>query len=958
MSRFGRMRAWTVRHRVPAALGMAVLLAGSVTAILPSFGGAEEAAAAPNVSGWDETAMDAWEVVGLNDRSDIVWPVPVWAFAEVGNRVFVGGRFTQVRRGPGYTAYDQPFLAAFDRDSGEWIDTFRPEIENGVYALSASPDGTRLLVGGEFTNINGAPNTSGLAALDPISGQVDPGWSANVTNTDGVNSVKEIITHGSDVYIGGEFTHVQGAAAAPTRQYRVSKLAGATGAVDTSFDVRAGGGKVWALAIPPDGSRLYLGGFFSAVNGATDTQWFAAVDLATGRNVIPNPDPHTHSRDWVFDLAATNDHVYVAGENHRMWVHDASDLNLSRYYITNGYGGDYQALSLSGNRLMTGGHFHGWEQEYHTETRGTLPNPQFGQVQWVSAWDTDTARPTFGFTPRLNMSEGVWALMTDSAGKLWVGGDPTTSGNNSTRGFAVFPLADPQQPANLARDRSATQSSTSGTELRWRNQTAASRCPQSSHGLAGAALDGKVAGGLWECSTSHTTRETNPWWQVDLGASHDLDLLRVSTMWGDDSATGVPFRNELDDARVYLSDTPLTGNNHAELAAKANGWISLGAPFSGTQDYTLEGVAGRYVRIVAWGPNRTLNLPEVELFDLPGDAPPADTFRSFGDTWAFNDTGVEAPGWAERDFNDAGWPTGAGQLGFGDGDEGTVTASGVLTTYARGTFQVADPGALTSLLINVIRDDGAAVYVNGHEVGRDNLPAGPLSAGTYASSGVWGAAESEPVGFLVNPAILVPGQNTLAIEVHNTSVNGADISLDAQVLASDQAPPPPPDPEPETLVASGDEWRINASGVEQSGWSAPGFNDAGWAAGPTQFGFGDGDEATVTQSGVLTTYARTTFVPPDAGSIAGAQLAVIRDDGAAVYLNGTEVWRSNLPAGQLTADTYATQGVWGTDERDPTLVPIDPALLNDGTNTLAVEVHNNTRSGGDLSFDAELTVTR
>ncbi|CCM64120.1 hypothetical protein BN381_330105 [Candidatus Microthrix parvicella RN1] len=37
---------------------------------------------------------------GLSDRSDVVWPAPVWAFAEVGDRVFVGGRFIQVRRGP------------------------------------------------------------------------------------------------------------------------------------------------------------------------------------------------------------------------------------------------------------------------------------------------------------------------------------------------------------------------------------------------------------------------------------------------------------------------------------------------------------------------------------------------------------------------------------------------------------------------------------------------------------------------------------------------------------------------------------------------------------------------------------------------------------------------------------------------------------------------------------------
>ena len=88
------------------------------------------------------------------------------------------------------------------------------------------------------------------------------------------------------------------------------------------------------------------------------------------------------------------------------------------------------------------------------------------------------------------------------------------------------------------------------------------------------------------------------------------------------------------------------------------------------------------------------------------------------------------------------------------------------------------------------------------------------------------------------------------------------------------------------------------------------------------------------------------------------ELSVIRDDGAAVYLNGVEVWRSNLPPGPLNADTYAAVSLWGADERDPTMVPIDPALLGEGTNSIAVEVHNDTRRGGDLSFDAELTVTR
>ena len=82
-----------------------------------------------------------------------------------------------------------------------------------------------------------------------------------------------------------------------------------------------------------------------------------------------------------------------------------------------------------------------------------------------------------------------------------------------------------------------------------------------------------------------------------------------------------------------------------------------------------------------------------------------------------------------------------------------------------------------------------------------------------------------------------------------------------------------------------------------------------------------------------------------------AELSVIRDDGAAVYLNGVEVWRSNLPPGPLTADTYAAVSLWGADERDPTMVPIDPALSPGRHSHQVTKSHFDAATRRTLSFE-------
>ena len=164
-----------------------------------------------------------------------------------------------------------------------------------------------------------------------------------------------------------------------------------------------------------------------------------------------------------------------------------------------------------------------------------------------------------------------------------------------------------------------------------------------------------------------------------------------------------------------------------------------------------------------------------------------------------------------------------------------------------------------------------------------------------------------------------------------------------------------------SCVATGAVWKHLDTGVNLSNaWRALTFNDSAWPSGPAQLGFGDGDEATVIASNrQWTTYFRRTFVVTNAAALTALNLRLLRDDGAVVYLNGFEVFRSNMPTN--TTITYTTPASSSVPAGDETTnfysTAVSPLLLVNGTNILAVEVHQSTITSSDLSFDLDLTAT-
>jgi len=154
-----------------------------------------------------------------------------------------------------------------------------------------------------------------------------------------------------------------------------------------------------------------------------------------------------------------------------------------------------------------------------------------------------------------------------------------------------------------------------------------------------------------------------------------------------------------------------------------------------------------------------------------------------------------------------------------------------------------------------------------------------------------------------------------------------------------------------TVVAPGATWRYTDVGSAPSGWKQVGFDDSGWQSGNAQLGFGEGDEATAIERGEIAYYFRHEFATPGGREVLDAAVALVRDDGAVVYVNGTEVLRSNMPSGPITAATPAASTTGGGDESRWFTGVVSASLFRPGTNVIAVEVHQRNTNSSDVSFD-------
>ena len=159
------------------------------------------------------------------------------------------------------------------------------------------------------------------------------------------------------------------------------------------------------------------------------------------------------------------------------------------------------------------------------------------------------------------------------------------------------------------------------------------------------------------------------------------------------------------------------------------------------------------------------------------------------------------------------------------------------------------------------------------------------------------------------------------------------------------------------LFNQGSSWRFLDSGTNPgSSWKDSLFNDSLWSVGIGHFGFGEGDEQTVLNSGLATYYFRKKVNIPNINEVNDVYFHLVHDDGAVIYINGHEAARTEtVPLGAIGHFTTARQTSNSTNENSFYTYKINSNLFVNGINTIAISVHNRSNSDDDISFDCFIT---
>ena len=911
-------------------------------------------------------------VVGLNhdgEESTTPWSTTVNVLKAYGSRVYVGGRFTGVQQGPSATPVAQGSLAAFDL-AGNWISTFRPTFAGRVWDMVMTPDG-KLIVAGDFTSVNGLPDTAGMVALDPTTGDVITSWKASVRRTEGGRLiVRALDVRGQWIYAAGRFTKLKGGTSA---EISVSNTA--------NVRVSDGGPGNWRpvthastvrLRVSNDGTRVYLAGYFNSINGDTSAGYYGIVDSTTGAVVPglgawqPSGGSTAKYQQAVAETAAGN--LLVGGSEHDLQMYNSTRTTLIDSHITK-QGGDTQSIEIAGGYVYAACHCSDWLYQGTNNWSSPSGFRSINPIRLVGRWNEATFEYDTSWYPSAldaTYDEGVWSTSMDQNGCLWVGGalDRGAYSGDAARdwlsGFARFCAEDSTPPTTPGNFKATASGST--VNLSWNYSNDAS---------------GTVQYDIYRNDRVIATTYANTYTDtIDNGATGNLSYtVRAADARGNRSASPAPI--QLTGPATTIS-TPIpygtTWRYQDTGTDPGAGWTS--PTYNDTTWPTGPATLG-------WGGGQTTTI---------GATKPTTTY--FRTTFNVTDpTQIGIVDIAAKFTQGAVLYLNGTEIGRWNMPTGTITNTTTATAYVGGTTDTtpkpfkAPPTLLTTgtntltAEVHGWRNGSGKVFfdLQATLLGKTNdttPPTAPVLTATAPDATAvalsWTPATDAGGlgGYLISrdgTPLAVTGPTDTSFTDGSPNLTAARsytvtaFDLNRNQTASTAVTVQPPGAQVDTkLLALGSTWRWwYAADAPTGTWNAPGYDDTTWNSGAGELGFGDTPKGTIITTNPaprpLTSYYRTTITVADPTAFSALDLDLIRNAGAVVYINGVEVARSNMPTGPIGPGTYAGTPPVTADRHTPVRIQIPATALTTGTNTIAVELHLNYKSQSTAGFDLAIT---
>lgn len=375
----------------------------------------------------------------------------VYAVAQVGDTMVLGGSFTRARNDSGdTTTLVRNGLVAFSASTGKISTTFAPSTPGTVRAVIPAGDGSTVYVAGGFTSVGGVARQR-VARVRVSDGAVISSFNAGAVT----GQVRDLALRDGRLWLAGAFTHVGGRAQAALTT--VDPTTGAPSsymALPLAGNHHDGSTQVLKIDISPDGDQLVAVGNFDTLAGVRNHQ-LLTLDLS-GAAAAPGGlrtafyetscssafDTYMRDVDFAPDgsfFVVSTTGAYggpdVACDTAARFDAGAVGADVRPSWIDHTGGDTSYAVEVTPSAVYIGGHQRWWNNPFAGDRAGPGAVPREG----IAALDPANGLP-LAWNPGRDKGVGVFDLLYGPQG-LWVASDTDRIGDFQYKGrIARLPL--------------------------------------------------------------------------------------------------------------------------------------------------------------------------------------------------------------------------------------------------------------------------------------------------------------------------------------------------------------------------------------------------------------------------------------------------------------------------------------------------------------------------------------